>query len=163
VLIVAAVTASPQPALLVEAASVECGVSSRFPEDVTRWCSLITDQAHQNELDPDLLAALIWLESGGNADAYSHSGAVGLMQVMPRDGLAAGFQCPNGPCFENRPAMVELMDPDYNVRYGARMLSGLVQKNGGDLREALRQYGPMDVGYRYADNVLALFERYGSE
>jgi soluble lytic murein transglycosylase-like protein len=143
------------------AAGGECAVSERFPEQVFQWCSLVTEQARENGLHPDLLAALIWLESGGSPEAYSHSGAVGLMQVMPRDGLAESFQCPKGPCFKDRPTIAELLDPDYNVRYGAHMLGGLI-KETGDIREALHLYGPMDVGYRYADNILALFNRYGN-
>jgi len=44
-----------------------------------------------------LIAAVILQESGGDPSAYSSSGAVGLMQVMPRDGIAAEFMCVNGP------------------------------------------------------------------
>ncbi len=81
------------------------------------------------------------------------------MQVMPRDGLAAAFQCVNGPCFVNRPTIVELQDPEFNVAYGTRMLAGLVGKYQ-DVREGLKAYGPMDMGYGYADIVLAHFERF---
>jgi soluble lytic murein transglycosylase-like protein len=101
-------------------------------------------------------------ESGGNHLAYSHSGAVGLLQVMPRDGIAAGFMCKNGPCFAKRPTISELQDPEFNINYGAGMLSGLNNKYL-DIREALKSYGPMDVGYAYADKVLAIYSRYGSE
>lgn len=136
-----------------------CPLSTRYPEDVRRWCDLITTNAQQNGLDPNLVAAVILQESGGHPDAYSKSGAVGLMQVMPRDGLAAGFICPNGPCFASRPTIDELMDPAYNVAYGTRMLAGLINKYG-DLREALRHYGPKDMGYDYADLILKIFEAY---
>jgi soluble lytic murein transglycosylase-like protein len=136
-----------------------CPLSARYPEEVRRWCDLITANARQNGLDPNLVAAVILQESGGHPDAYSKSGAVGLMQVMPRDGLAAGFICPNGPCFASRPTIDELMDPAYNVAYGTRMLAGLIGKYG-DLREALRYYGPKDMGYDYADLILKIFEAY---
>ena len=106
-----------------------------------------------------LSAAVIWQESGGDPAAYSHSGAVGLMQVMPRDGIAAAFMCPNGPCFANRPAITELEDPEFNISYGVGMLAGLYQRYG-DLRQALKAYGPMDVGYSYADTVLGLYQQY---
>jgi soluble lytic murein transglycosylase-like protein len=106
-----------------------------------------------------LIAAVILQESGGNSMAYSSSGAVGLMQVMPRDGLAAQFQCVNGPCFASRPAIAELQDPAYNIEYGTRMLAGLVSRTG-EVREALKAYGPMDRGYSYADTVLAIYENY---
>ena len=138
----------------------ECRVSEQFPEGVRQWCEWITQYAEQYDLAPNLLAALVWLESGGNPLAYSRSGAVGLMQVMPRDGIAANFHCVNGPCFASRPTIEELQDPQYNVEYGTRMLAGLVGKFG-NLREALKAYGPMDVGYTYADKVLGIYERYG--
>ena len=98
-------------------------------------------------------------ESGGDQAAISHSGAVGLMQVMPRDGLAAEFMCVNGPCFAARPTTEELQDPAFNVAYGSRMLADLHIKHGS-YREALFKYGPMDMGYRYADIVLNIWESY---
>lgn len=137
-----------------------CQVSQEFPEGVLQWCELITHYAFKNQLKPDLVAALIWQESGGQADAYSHSGAAGLMQVMPRDGIAASFNCANGPCFSDRPTTAELMDPEFNIQFGTGMLAQLVQKSGS-VREALHAYGPMDMGYAYADKVLSLFQQYG--
>jgi hypothetical protein len=101
-------------------------------------------------LDPNLIAAVMLQESGGQHLAYSHSGAVGLMQVMPRDGIAQKFMCKNGPCFTNRPTISELEDPDFNVAYGTGMLAGL-NNRFGNIRDALKSYGPMDVGYSYAD------------
>jgi soluble lytic murein transglycosylase-like protein len=137
-----------------------CQVSSRFPGKVLQWCETITLYAGKSDLHPDLVAALIWQESGGYARAYSHSGAVGLMQVMPRDGIAEKFQCKNGPCFASRPTIHELNDPEFNIAYGTQMLHGLVNYHGGDIRAALKSYGPMDAGFTYADTVLALFHRY---
>jgi Transglycosylase SLT domain len=139
-----------------------CEVSHRFPPIILQWCDLITRYANKRGLPPDLVAALIWQESGGNPIAYSQSGAVGLMQVMPRDGLAGSFMCVNGPCFGNRPTIKELQDPEYNIAYGTRLLAGLLGRHG-DLREALRYYGPKDVGYSYADKVFNLFHRYGEQ
>jgi Transglycosylase SLT domain len=138
-----------------------CQVNTSFPENVYQWCEMITHFAGIYRLDADLLAAVILQESGGNPVAYSRSGAVGLMQVMPRDGLAAGFDCPNGPCFARRPTIRELEDPLFNIEYGTRMLAGLIEKHG-EVRSALKYYGPMDVGYRYADKVLAIWQRYNS-
>ena len=136
-----------------------CKVSHSYPEDVLQWCDLITKFGRNTGLDPDLIAALIWQESGGNALAYSKSGAVGLMQVMPRDGIAASFMCQTGPCFRNRPSIEELQDPKFNIKYGTGMLANLFGKYG-DIREALKYYGPMDVGYYYADKVLGIYNSY---
>ena len=137
----------------------ECLVSHRFPEGILQWCAIITKFASEAELPPNLIAAVMLQESGGDAMAYSSSGAVGLMQVMPRDGIAASFECINGPCFASRPTIEELQNPEYNVEYGTRMLAGLVNKLGSP-REALTAYGPMDAGYSYADRVLAIYENY---
>jgi soluble lytic murein transglycosylase-like protein len=136
-----------------------CKVSENYPPEILQWCDLITKFSNRTGLDPDLIAALIWQESGGNPVAYSHSGAVGLMQVMPRDGIASSFMCKNGPCFTNRPSIAELEDPAFNVEYGTAMLAGLLSKHG-NIRDALLYYGPMDVGYYYADKVLGIFENY---
>lgn len=142
-----------------ENTSEGCQISSAYWPEVRQWCDLIQEYSHKAGLDPNLVAALITQESGGNANAYSSSGAVGLMQVMPRDGLAAGFMCINGPCFASRPSMEELYIPEFNISYGTNMLSGLVNKHGS-IREALVAYGPRDVGYYYADKVLAIYNNY---
>jgi soluble lytic murein transglycosylase-like protein len=134
-----------------------CKVSQSFPAEIRKWCAQITRHSTKNNLDPNLIAALIWQESGGNPKAYSKSGAVGLMQVMPRDGIAATFQCVNGPCFTNRPTISELEKPNFNIKYGTGMLAGLLIKYG-DMRKALRYYGPMNVGYSYADKVLSIYQ-----
>jgi len=136
-----------------------CLVSHKFPEGIMQWCEMISSIASQAELPPNLIAAIILQESGGDSSAYSASGAVGLMQVMPRDGLAASFECINGPCFAGRPTIEELQDPRFNVEYGTQMLAGLISKLGSP-REALKAYGPMDVDYSYADKVLAIYDRY---
>lgn len=130
-----------------------CTISRSYPQSIQQWCGLIERYARENSLDPNLISAVMLQESSGKADAFSKSGAVGLMQVMPRDGKAASFMCINGPCFADRPSSQELFDPEFNVSYGTRMLSGLIQRFG-NVRDALKAYGPKDVGYYYADIVL---------
>jgi hypothetical protein len=139
-----------------DAGENKCKIHPGFPEKIRQWCTQIMRHSKKNNLDPNLVAALIWQESGGNPAAYSKSGAVGLMQIMPHDGIAASFQCPNGPCFINRPSISELQRPNFNIKFGTAMLAGLFNKYG-DMREALRYYGPKDVGYYYADKVLGIF------
>jgi soluble lytic murein transglycosylase-like protein len=137
----------------------KCAVNSSYPARIQGWCEIITHDADLAGLSPNLVAAVILQESGGNADAFSASGAVGLMQVMPRDGIAATFECINGPCFASRPTIEELLDPSFNVEYGTKMLARLITRME-DVRDALKMYGPMDVGYSYADKVLAIYENY---
>jgi len=136
-----------------------CQVSLSYPMEILQWCRIITEEAIRAELPPNLIAAVMLQESGGDSSAYSASGAVGLMQVMPRDGIAAEFECINGPCFTSRPTIEELLEPGYNIEYGSQMLSGLVARQGS-FREALKAYGPMDVDYSYADRVLSIYEIY---
>lgn len=154
------VSSSPDAVIDQTFAVDECRVSDKFPEAILQWCSIISAHAEKHDLSPDLIAAIIWQESGGDPGAYSKSGAVGLMQVMPSDGLAASFNCINGPCFSNRPTIQELQDPEFNIAYGTRLLANLVNRTGS-IREALKSYGPMNMGYYYADLVLSLLEKYG--
>ena len=139
--------------------SPDCSLPIRFPASIRQWCGQIETYARKSGVDAALIASVMLQESGGNVRAYSSSGAVGLMQVMPRDGIATKFQCSGKPCFASRPSMAELYDPEYNISYGTHMLAGLIQRTGST-REALRSYGPMDVGYYYADKVLRILENY---
>jgi len=138
---------------------VSCSLSDAYPASIRQWCSLIESAAQESGLPANLLAALILQESGGSPEITSSSGAVGLMQVMPREGIATEFMCVNGPCFASRPTIEELKDPSFNVAYGSQMLAGLYAKYGS-FRDALFRYGPMDVGYYYADLVLRIWETY---
>jgi len=132
------------------------GLSPQFPNSIQQWKEIIERNANKFNLDANLIGSVILQESGGNPLAYSSSGAAGLMQVMPKDGLAASFVCEDNPCFQSRPSMQELYDPQFNIEYGSKMLSGLFIRYG-DWREALRAYGPIDVYYEYADIVLQIF------
>lgn len=145
------------PAPAAEQQDAACTIATSYPQTIRQWCGLIQRYAQANGLDPNLVSAVMLQESAGQSDAYSKSGAVGLMQVMPRDGKASTFQCKNGPCFADRPSMDQLFDPEYNIAYGTRMLADLIQRHGNP-RDALRAYGPMDVGYYYADLVLGILQ-----
>ena len=136
-----------------------CSLGARFPESIRQWCDLILFYAGKNGLAPDLVAAVILQESGGNAQAYSTDGAVGLMQIMPSDGIAASFQCPSGPCFIHRPTTAQLFDPEFNISFGTSMLAGMIQKYNS-IRDGLKFYGPTGVGYEYADTVMAIWDNY---
>ncbi|MEN6570234.1 MAG: transglycosylase SLT domain-containing protein [Anaerolineaceae bacterium] len=135
----------------------QCSLSDRVIDGVRQWCVQIEKTSAKYGLDPSLVAAVMSQESGGQAKIISASGAVGLMQVMPSDGIAAGFNCVNGPCFAKRPTTAELLDPEFNLDYGVHMLAGLQEKYG-NLRDALMAYGPYNIGYGYADKVLAIQE-----
>jgi len=65
---------------LVSAVSAHAQVAERTRADNDR---LFRAAAELYSIDPDLLAAIATVESGGNSDAVSHKGAQGLMQLMP--------------------------------------------------------------------------------
>ncbi len=132
-----------------------CHLSGEYPKSILQWCAEIESVSIDTGLDSNVIAAVMLQESGGNPSVISSSGAVGLLQVMPRDGQAAEFMCANGPCFSSRPSMNELLDPGFNIQYGAEYLAALLTVHD-NLREALMRYGPYDVGYAYADKVLAI-------
>ncbi len=153
--------ANPEANLAIQApqANLSCTLPASYPPAIQQWCSAIEANARETGLPATLIAAVVLQESGGDPWAYSSSGAVGLMQVMPRDGLAADFMCINGPCFASRPTIDELQDPAFNLAYGSRMLADLVAKHGS-YREALFRYGPINMGYTYANLVIKIWENY---
>ena len=142
-----------------ESAGFACSLPTSYPPAILQWCQAIETNANKTGFPARLIAAVMLQESGGDPQAYSSSGAVGLMQVMPRDGLAAEFKCINGPCFASRPTIAELENPEFNLAYGSQMLADLYARHGS-YREALFRYGPMDMGYAYADRVISIWENY---
>ena len=84
---------------------------------------IVVGHAENYDLEPHLLAAVIYQESKFKADAVSSSGAVGLMQLLPGD--RAGDRRPH-----RRHGWHErdLVDPELNVRYGSWYLRHLLDK-----------------------------------
>ena len=95
---------------------------------------LVTGHAKNYELDPALLAAVIYQESKFDADAVSSSGAIGLMQLLP-DTARGIAQYTGGSKFR----VEDLYDPEINVRYGSFYLRLLLRKYE-DVRLALAAY-----------------------
>jgi soluble lytic murein transglycosylase len=95
---------------------------------------IVRDHARNYDLDPALLAAVIYQESKFKADARSTSGAIGLMQLLPD--TAKGIALHTGG---SKFRVEDLYDPEINVRYGAWYLRHLLEKYG-DERDALAAY-----------------------
>ena len=108
---------------------------------------VIAGHARNYELDPALLAAVVYRESKFEADARSRSGAIGLMQLLPS--TAKGIALHTGGA---RFVVSDLYDPEINVRYGAFYLRRLLVKYEGDERLALAAY---NAGQRNVDDWLA--------
>lgn len=129
-------------------------------DKVRTWCSLVDKYSQKYGMDPELVAVVMLVESGGTSNAVSKSGAVGLMQAMPRDGKAAGFMCDRVPCFANRPTIAQLSNPEFNVEFCVRLLASEIRE-AGSVEKGLRRYGPLDVGDDYAHMVLWLRKQIG--
>jgi len=108
--------------------------------------SAVVGYARQDQLDPALLAAVIYRESRFHSDARSDAGAVGLMQLLPdtAEGIAIHT---GGTRFD--PA-TDLLNPDLNIRYGAWYLRHLINHysaypNSVDLALAAYNAGQSNV------------------
>jgi soluble lytic murein transglycosylase len=106
---------------------------------------IVRGHARNYELDPALLAAVIYRESKFDADARSPSGAIGLMQLLPD--TAKGIAVHTGG---SRFRVRDLYDPEINVRYGSFYLRRLIVKYR-DERSALAAY---NAGQTNVDNWL---------
>ena len=91
-----------------------------------QYDSIIEKAATSASVEPNLLRAVIVVESGFNSRAVSKRGAVGLMQLMPA--TAARFGVSNA------------FDPRQNVHGGARYLKFLIDRFGQNLGLALAAY-----------------------
>jgi soluble lytic murein transglycosylase len=83
--------------------------------------------ARQHQLDPALLAAVIYQESKFRSNAKSSSGAIGLMQVTPATAEGIAIRT-HGSAFHTS----DLYDPDINIRYGTWYLANLFTKYGSE-------------------------------
>ena len=99
-----------------------------------RYEQIVRGHARNYDLDPALLAAVIYQESKFKADAHSGSGAIGLMQLLPATAKGIALHT-GGTAFR----IHDLYDPEINVRYGAWYLRHLLDKYG-DERTALAAY-----------------------
>jgi peptidoglycan lytic transglycosylase len=95
---------------------------------------IVAGHAKNYELDPALLAAVIYRESKFDARAKSSSGAIGLMQLLPETAKGIALHT-GGTQFR----VDDLWDPEINVRYGSFYLRRLLNKYG-DIRLALAAY-----------------------
>lgn len=81
--------------------------------------ALIDRYAKRSGLERDLVHAVVRAESGYDAHAVSHAGAVGLMQIMPATAADYGVH-----------SVAALFDAKTNVRTGTRHLKRLVSRYG---------------------------------
>jgi soluble lytic murein transglycosylase-like protein len=119
------------------------------PDEIDRAAEL-------NNIPAELVRAVIWAESNGDASARSHAGALGLMQLMPRTA---------GEMFVQDP-----VDPAQNIQGGTRYLRWLANQFQGDMLltlaaynagpDAVRKYNgvpPFDETRQYCKKVMAYY------
>jgi len=102
---------------------------------------IIRQQAREKGVDASLIAAVIYAESRFR-DQTSHAGARGLMQITPATANEIE-KLSGGTTFR----IVDLADPDINIRYGTFYLRQLLDRYEGNTVAALAAYnaGPTQV------------------
>ncbi|WP_439651280.1 lytic transglycosylase domain-containing protein [Microbulbifer sediminum] len=93
-------------------------------------------------LSPEIVLAVIQIESAFNPYAVSRVGAQGMMQVMPFWKNEIGSPTDN------------LIDMDTNLRYGCTILKHYIGKAKGNLANALAYYNGSYGRHTYSSKVL---------
>lgn len=107
--------------------SVSAAPVASITEDLkTDIRALIDKYSQQHGLKPEVVQQLIAVASGNNPQAVGSNGNLGLMQLKPQVFREFGYTDP--------------FDPEQNISAGTKHLSGLMQRNGGDLSLALAAY-----------------------
>jgi len=120
--------------------------------------SLAIATARKHGLDPELVLAVVGVESAFRPKAVSTKGAQGLMQLMPATAASLG--------------VTDALDPAQNLDGGVRHLGSLLTLYGGDLSRALAAYNagegavarhggipPFKETREYVKRVLERYER----
>ena len=114
----------------------------RDPDERIRLLTRVHYEASRAELAPELVLAVIEVESNFDRYAVSVAGALGLMQVMPFWREEIGRPDDN------------LIRLDTNLRYGCTILKFYLDKEKGDLRRALGRYNGSLGQRKYPNKVI---------
>ena len=119
---------------------------------VGKYASVVEKEAKKNKVSPELVAAIIHVESHAKPEAVSPEGAIGLMQLMPKTAWTY--------------LRVNPWNPYQNIKGGTEYVASLIRMYHGDVRMALIAYnqgptslarrGPVQAAVDYADKVLKI-------
>lgn len=124
---------------------------TRFVKDPARRTELLYRAYHEARLaglPPELVLAVIQVESAFQAEAVSSAGAVGLMQIMPFWIRELGLPAD------------DLKDPWRNLRYGCTILAHYLAVERGDLTRALARYNGSLGQTGYPERVMRAWQRH---
>ncbi|QTF94426.1 MAG: lytic transglycosylase domain-containing protein [Halomonas sp. BM-2019] len=124
---------------------------SRFVKDAALREELLQRvylEARLANLPPELVLAVIQVESAFRADAISSAGAVGLMQIMPFWIRELGLPAD------------DLKDPWRNLRYGCTILAHYLAVERGDFTRALARYNGSLGRTWYPERVMRAWQRH---
>ena len=119
----------------------------RDPAERIELLTLVHMEAKRVELPPELILAVIEVESNFDRYAVSVAGALGLMQIMPFWLDEIGRPDDN------------LLHTDTNLRYGCTILRFYYDKEKGDLRRALGRYNGSLGKRKYPNKVIDKLSR----
>lgn len=103
--------------------------------NIEKYAPLIEQAAREQALDPQLVKAVIAVESAFEPRAVSPKGALGLMQVIPETAARYGVVADRKRSVEQK-----LFDPATNIRTGVRYLRDLMRLFSDDLELTLAAY-----------------------
>lgn len=114
---------------------------------------IIRQQARDKNLDPSLIAGVIYAESHFREGRTSQAGAQGLMQITPATAQDIARKS-GGIAFETK----DLHTPQVNIAYGSFYLRYLLDRYGGNETLAVAAY---NAGYGNVDKWIAEAGRQG--